>query len=217
MTTTRAHGTLAAMDFAEIARLIENLLRLGTVAETQHGKPPRVRVRTGGITTDWLPWAERRAGRTRTWSPPTKGEQVLLFSPSGDLRNAVVLTGIPTDANDVPSHSQDETVTEYPDGARTTYNHAASALFVTGVRTVVLEAAASVLVKCPDTTFDGNVTVKGLLSYQNGIAGQGGKNGNIVRGDFTHKDGKMSSNGTVVDDHGHGGVQRGNEWTEGTR
>lgn len=50
------------MDTAEILRLIENLLRTGTVAEIQHGKPPRVRVTSGGLDTDWLPWAERRAG-----------------------------------------------------------------------------------------------------------------------------------------------------------
>ncbi|MFC4519087.1 phage baseplate assembly protein V [Cupriavidus pinatubonensis] len=205
------------MDFAEIARLIENFVRIGIVADVQHGSPPRVRVQTGGIMTDWLPWLELRAGRTRTWNPPTKGEQVLLLSLSGDLRNAVVLTGIPSDRFDVPSHSPTETVTQYPDGARTVYDHAASALSVSGIKTVVVEAATSVLVKCPDTTFDGNVTVKGLLAYQNGIAGQGGKNGNVIRGDLTHQDGSLSSNGVVLHDHGHGGVQRGGSWTDGTR
>ncbi|TPQ33418.1 phage baseplate assembly protein V [Cupriavidus pinatubonensis] len=205
------------MDFAEIARLIENLLRIGVVTAVRHGTPPRVRVQTGGITTDWLPWMELRAGGTRTWSPPTEGEQVLLLSVSGDLRNAVILTGIPSDQHDVPSHSAVETVTEYPDGARTVYDHAAGALSVSGVKTVVVEAATSVLVKCPDTTFDGNVTVKGLLAYQNGIAGQGGENGNVIRGDLTHQGGNLSSNGVVVHDHGHGGVQRGGSWTDGTR
>ena len=65
------------MDLAELARLIENLIRIGTVADVRHGNPPTVRVRTGGITTTWRPWCERRAGTTRTWSPPTKGEQGL--------------------------------------------------------------------------------------------------------------------------------------------
>ena len=94
---------------------------------------------------------------------------------------------------------------------------------VHGVNTVFLEAATSVLVKCPDTTFDGDVTVKGnatvqgLLAFQNGIAGQGGENGNVIRGDLTHQDGKLSSNGVVLDNHGHGAVQRGGDWTEGTK
>lgn len=217
MTGPRAHGTLAGMDLAEILRLIENLLRVGTVAEVQHGMPPRVRVTAGGITTTWLPWVERRAGATRTWNPPTVGEQVLLFCPSGDPANGVILAGIPSDAKDVPSHDPSETVTQYPDGAMTRYNHAAGALFVGGFKTVVLEADTSVLVKCPSTTFDGDVTVKGLFSYQNGIAGQGGSNGNAIKGDFTHQDGALSSNGVVLDDHDHGAVQRGGDWTEGTR
>ncbi|SPR99550.1 Bacteriophage P2 Baseplate assembly protein GPV [Cupriavidus taiwanensis] len=174
-----------------------------------------MRVKAGGMTTDWLPWLERRAGATRTWNPPTVGEQVVLLCPSGELRNGVILTGVPTDAKDVPSHSADETVTHYPDGAVTRYNHAAGALFVGGVKTVVLEAATSVLVKCPSTTFDGDVTVKGLFSYQNGIAGQGGANGNTIKGDFTHQDGALSSNGVVLDSHDHGGVQRGGERTDG--
>ncbi|CAM2331725.1 Baseplate assembly protein [Ralstonia mannitolilytica] len=205
------------MDNAEFARLIENLIRIGTVAEVHHGRPPAVRVATGGITTTWLPWCEKRAGGTRTWNPPTKGEQVVLLCPSGDPSNGIVLCAIPSAANDAPSQSPNETVTLYPDGALVKYDHAAGMLKVEGVKTVFLEAATSVLVKCPDTTFDGNVTVKGLLAFLNGIAGQGGDNGNVITGDLTHQDGKLSSNGVVLDDHGHGAVQPGGAWTEGTR
>ncbi|CAJ0743356.1 phage baseplate assembly protein V [Ralstonia mannitolilytica] len=205
------------MDNAELARLIENLIRVGTVAQVRHGRPPAVRVTTGGITTTWLPWCEKRAGGTRTWNPPTKGEQVVLLCPSGDPSNGIVLCAIPSAANDAPSQSPNETVTLYPDGALVKYDHAAGMLKVEGVKTVFLEAATSVLVKCPDTTFDGNVTVKGLLAFLNGIAGQGGDNGNVITGDLTHQDGKLSSNGVVLDDHGHGAVQPGGAWTEGTR
>jgi len=217
VTATRAQGTLVGMDTAEILRLIENLLRTGTVAEIQHGKPPRVRIKSGGLDTDWLPWAERRAGGTRTWSPPTIGEQVLLFCPSGELRNGIVLCGIPSDAYDTPSHSPAETVTEYQDGATVVYDHTAGMLRVKGVTTVLVEASTQIIQRCPENIIDGNLTVKGLLSYQNGIAGTGGENGNVITGDFNHQDGKLSSNGVVLDDHGHGGVQRGGVWTEGTR
>ncbi|WP_066738183.1 phage baseplate assembly protein V [Cupriavidus sp. D384] len=205
------------MSSANLLRLLENLLRLGTITELQHTAPPRVRVQTGGLTTDWLPWIEHRAGSTRTWSPPTIGEQVLLLCPSGDLRNGIVLCGIPSDANDTPSHSPNETVTRYPDGATTRYNHTSGALTVIGVQHVLIEAATSVLVRSPTTTFDGDVTVKGLLSYQNGISGQAGANGNAIQGDITHSGGDLSSNGVVVHKHDHGGVRRGGDRTEGTR
>lgn len=205
------------MDTAELARLLENLIRLGTVAEVRHTTPPAVRVRTGGLTTRWRPWIEQRAGKTRTWNPPSLGEQVVLFCPSGDLANAVILCGVPTDAADVPSHDPNQTVTLYPDGAQVTYDHGAGLLTVKGVQTVFVEASTSVLVKCPDTMFDGNVTVKGLLSFMNGLAGQGGENGSVIQGDLTHQGGKLSSNGVVVHDHGHGGIKPGDAWTEGTK
>ncbi|QKL50910.1 phage baseplate assembly protein V [Ralstonia solanacearum] len=124
------------MDTAELARLLENVIRLGTVAEIDYVATPRVRVKTGGLLTTWRPWAERRAGATRTWCPPTIGEQVLLLCPSGDPSNAIVLCGISTDDNDVPSHNPAETVTQYPDGALVRYNHATGVLSVLGVQAV---------------------------------------------------------------------------------
>ncbi|WP_348635827.1 phage baseplate assembly protein V [Cupriavidus sp. AcVe19-1a] len=220
MTASRAHGTLAGMDSTtELARLIENLIRLGTIAEVDFGTPPRVRIATGGITTAWLPWVERRAGATRTWNPPTVGEQVIMFCPSGDVANGIVVAGIPSAAHDVPSHSADETVTLYSDGATTRYNHVSGALEIKGVQTVLLQAGQTVVVDCPDTTFKGKVTVEGLFTYQAGMSGQGGSGGagTQIRGNVTHTDGDLSSNGVVVDDHGHGGVLRGGDWTEGTR
>lgn len=206
------------MDSAtELARLIENLIRLGTIAQVDTGSPPRVRVKAGGITTDWLPWLERRAGTTRTWSPPTVGEQVVLLCPSGEPRNGVILTGVPTDANDVPSHSAAEMVTLYPDGALTRYNHASGALQVTGVKTVLLQASQELVVDCPNTTFKGKVTVEDLFTYQAGMSGQNGSAGakTSIKGAFTHTDGQLSSNGVVLDDHDHGGVQRGGSRTDG--
>lgn len=83
-------------DFATLARLIENLIRLGTITETQM-KPPRVRVKTGALTTGWLPWIAPRAGADREWNPPTVNEQVILLSPSGQLGNGIVLTGLFSD------------------------------------------------------------------------------------------------------------------------
>lgn len=48
-------GHAAGMHTAELARLLENLIRLGIVAEIDHGTPPRVRVKAGGLLTAWRP------------------------------------------------------------------------------------------------------------------------------------------------------------------
>ena len=89
-------------NFAALSRMLENLIRLGVIAEVQM-VPPRVKVKTGELTTAWLPWLALRAGSDREWDPPTVNEQVILVSPSGQLANGVVITGLPSDhipAND---------------------------------------------------------------------------------------------------------------------
>ena len=58
------------MNLVELLRLIHNLIRLGTIAEVDHARA-RVRVQSGELLTNWLPWIEARAGTTRDWDPPT--------------------------------------------------------------------------------------------------------------------------------------------------
>ncbi|MDY7559741.1 phage baseplate assembly protein V [Pseudomonas sp. 10B1] len=111
-------------DFAAIARMLENLIRFGTIAEVQM-VPPRVRVKTGDLLTGWLPWLALRAGADVDWDPPTVNEQVLLLSPSGQLANGVVVTGVYCNA--IPANGdrgglhrrtyRDGTVIEYDSNA----------------------------------------------------------------------------------------------------
>ncbi|MGY2155762.1 phage baseplate assembly protein V [Pseudomonas tolaasii] len=107
-------------DLAALSRMLENLIRFGVIAAVQM-EPPRVQVKTGTLTTAWLPWLALRAGSDREWDPPTIGEQVILFSPSGQLANGIVVTGvysehIPANANRAGLHRRtyaDGTVIEY--------------------------------------------------------------------------------------------------------
>lgn len=123
------------MHTVELARLLHNLIRLGTIAEIDHGdamaappRPARVRITTGELLTDWLPWLESRAGATRTWNPPTIGEQVVLLAPGGELAGAVVLGAINSNAYPAPSDDPNLTRWDMPDGAVIEYDHAASHL-----------------------------------------------------------------------------------------
>ena len=80
----------------EIIRRLEGLIRTGTIAAVRHARPARCRVKTGNLTTNWIPWlALRAAGENASvWWPPAVGEQCVLLSPGGDLLGAVALTGI---------------------------------------------------------------------------------------------------------------------------
>ena len=110
------HACMPADTFAdpaqqpiEILRRLENLARLGVVAQVRTGKPARCRVRTGELLTAWVPWMALRAGgaaKGRRWSAPAVGEQCLLIAPGGDLQSAIALPGIYSDA--MPQGSVEE-------------------------------------------------------------------------------------------------------------
>lgn len=132
-------------NFADILRLLHNLIRLGTIAEVDTATA-RVRVQSGENLTDWRPWLSARAGTTKAWDPPTIGEQVLLLSPSGDLAQAIVLTGIYSDANPAPAASAELWRHIFPDGTQLDYDHSANCLTIEAVGDVALSATGTVTV-----------------------------------------------------------------------
>jgi phage baseplate assembly protein V len=205
----------------DLLRRLDNLVRFGTVHAVDHAAV-RCRVATGGLVTGWLPWHTARAGETCTWDPPTVGEQVVVLSPSGNTDAGFVLYGFNSDTVAPPSHSADEHVTAYSDGARIAYNHAIGALTATGVKTATVQASVQAIVDTPETLITGNVRIRGtlnvekLLTYESGMAGFGGKGGStIISGPVTQRDGPLSSNGVVLDSHVHTGVQGGGSNTGG--
>lgn len=199
-------GNMAGMnEVAELFRLISNLIRIGTVfAVDLKSRPAKVRVASGDLESNWLPWLELRAGRTRTWNPLTVGEQVIVLCPDGDPAGGVVLAALNSEAIPAPSDSEAEHVTDYPDGARITYDHQAGKLTAVGIKSAFVEASESATLQCPEITLDGDVTVTGLLTYQAGMAGKNGKgNKTTIEGDITHVQGDLSSNGIVLHTHRH--------------
>ncbi|HAU5054560.1 TPA: phage baseplate assembly protein V [Klebsiella michiganensis] len=205
----------------ELARAIRNLIRSGVVTEVDIVQG-LCRVQSGGIQTTWLNWLTTRAGRSRTWWAPSVGEQVLLLAIGGELDTAFVLPGIYSDDNPAPSASADAWLVEFPDGAVMSYEPETGALTVTGIKTADVTASDSVAVSVPvvlikaetRVTLDTpevvctNKLTTGTLEVK-----QGGK----MSGNIEHSGGAFTSNGVQVDKHGHGGIRRGDEWTEGTK
>ncbi|WP_415775305.1 phage baseplate assembly protein V [Shewanella oncorhynchi] len=193
-------NTAAAI--AELTRRIDNLLRIGTVAEV---KGNLCRVKTGELLTQFRPFFTRRAGTAKTSWRPTVGEQVMLLSLSGDLTNAYILPALYSDENPEPDDNNNRDRTIYPDGAVIEYDPDTSALKVTGIKTATVQASEMVTIDCPNSVFTGNVQVKKKLTVE-----QGAK----VTGAIDHS-GKMTNTGGVSIDginfgtHKHGGVDAG--------
>lgn len=76
--------------FSEVVRKLTNLIRLGKIAEIDDAQ---VKVQIGRVTTGWIPIVSM-AGDTTSWTPITKGEQVVVFSPYGEFSQAFVLRSI---------------------------------------------------------------------------------------------------------------------------
>lgn len=133
----------------DLLRKIDDLIRIGTVTDVRSGE---CRVETKGNHTDWRPYLVLRAGRTRRRMRPSVGEQVILLSLGGDLRNAFVLAGIYQDEHPEPVADNDNgdlDRIEYPDGAVIEYNPATGKLNANGIKSATLYASATVKLITP--------------------------------------------------------------------
>lgn len=212
-------NTLATLQ--ELARALRNMIRTGVIVETDLNAG-RCRVQTGGITTDWLQWLTQRAGRSRTWWAPSVGEQVMILAVGGELDTAFVLPAIFSDDHPVPSASADALHIAFPDGAVIEYEPDTGALTVSGIKTADVTASESITATVPlvlvkaktRITLDTPevVCTKKLITGTIEV-----QKGGTMKGDIEHSGGKLTSNGVQVDDHDHGKVMKGGDWTEGTK
>lgn len=201
--TARTDG-MDALALPELERRVANTVRFGHIIEVDHAKG-LIRVQSGELETDWLPWAAGRAGAgKRTWSAPEVDEQVVLLAPTGDLRQAVAIPGMYQDAHGAPSSDGNVDKTEYGDGTVIQYDRGAHALTadlgaskVYADRTKIELTIGGVVLRLAG----GNITLIGNIQHTGNFASSGGT--------FTH-DGN-----NVGGDHDHGGVTVGSDRTSG--
>ncbi len=209
------------MTLNELERLISNLLRVGVVEEVDTEKMV-CRVRTGDILTDWIRWGADRAGAGRSWWAPVAGEQVIIGAVNGELTTAFVLCSLYSDANGAPSHSAQAMHKTFSDGAVIEYEPETGELTVTGIQKATVNAAQKIDATAPEVTVTASTqinfnTPKVVCSDNLTCATLNVEKGGEMTGNITHKDGEFSSNGVVVDNHSHGGVERGGSWTDGIK
>lgn len=204
-------------DLSELVRTIPNLIRTGKIAEINADK---VRVRLSpSLLTTWLQWVALRAGDVIDWCPPSIGEQVIVFSPNGDLTQGKVLAGLFSAESPAPQTSLKIRSIHYPDGAVVLYDfgkHSLSAILPAGSSALV--KADAVTADAPQTTCTGDVTIKGNLvvegfsALNNGAKVQGGDGGAavIIEGDVTAT-GDVKAGDISLRNHPHGEIKRGDE------
>jgi len=205
-------------DLSELVRTIPNLIRTGKIAEINADK---VRVRLSpSLLTTWLQWIALRAGDVIDWCPPSIGEQVIVFSPNGDLTQGKVLAGLFSAESPAPQTSLNIRSIHYPDGAVVLYDfgkHSLSAILPAGSSALV--KADAVTADAPQTTCTGDVTIKGNLvvegfsALNNGakvLGGDGGGAAIVIEGDVTAT-GDIKAGDISLRNHPHGEIKRGDE------
>lgn len=159
-------------DDEDIPADLSTLIRLGTIVSVTLDSP-RCVVRYGDPDTDEecetppIRWLAGRAGKTRNWSPPSEGEEVVILSPDGQIGNAVALLGLNNDSAPPPGNTPAEVV-EYEDGARVGYdpeNHALTAILPAGA-TATIDATGGITIR-------GDVTIEGKLTASDDVIGGG--------------------------------------------
>lgn len=176
MQTVHHLPIIIGMTTEDLARLLQNVIRIGTVAHIDHAAR-RVRVSTDGLLTNWVKWHTARAGNSRTWDPPSVGEQVILLAPGGDLSGAFVLAALDSSQNPPPSTSADKVVRIMPDGALFEYDHAAKELRI--------NVPGRIRITASQITIDGPVTQSGGDLSSNGIVLHTHVHGDVAPGGAT--------------------------------
>jgi phage baseplate assembly protein V len=180
-------------DPADIQRLIGDLLRLGTV-ETVDPVAARCTVRVGDIVSGSIRWIAGRAGSASIFSAPTKGEQVLLFCPEGDIEAAIALPGIYSAKNKPPIARKGLHAFTFEDGSALSYDAEAHhlELKLAGQATASIVAAGGL-------TIEGDVTIKGKAAVEGDVTATG----------KIDADGDVTGKGISLASHMHDKVMAG--------
>jgi hypothetical protein len=113
-----------------------------------------------------------------------------------DLSDGIFIPGINSIPNVIPNFDMNAIVMRKFDG---------SAYFKIDRGGNIEGDGAHMLIKCP-------ATFEKLVTYQDGIAGTGGANGNKLSGGFAVDGGELTHNGkNVGSDHKHNGVVSGGD------
>ncbi|WP_272534002.1 phage baseplate assembly protein V [Providencia sp. PROV212] len=209
------------MSLQELYRLLSNLFRQGVVIEVDLDNDC-CRVQSGELVTDWIRWLVHRAGESRSYWAPTVGEQVLIGAIGGELTTGFVLGSLYSNANPAPTHSANALHHTFPDGAVIEYEPKNGILKAVGIQKAVIEASEEISATTKKVICKASVEIKfdtpNVICTNNLTTGTlNVEKGGEMTGNITHKNGKFSSNGVVIDSHYHGGVERGGSRTDGPK
>lgn len=143
-----AHDQSMLEQTAEILRMIQNLIAIGTVVAVDHASA-RVKVSiNGGQSSRWIPVPGNVTQNFRGTSHLRVGTQVIVGSPSGDPANGVILQIFYSNA--LPTVSTDGAIdtVQWNDGTTVSYNTSSKRLELHSSGDLVVSAAGAIGIQC---------------------------------------------------------------------
>ena len=208
----------ALVDLADRIARLENRVSNTVLHGTVHSVNPSdgtVRLRLGGpdnepFLSPHIPYSQI-AGSMKLHAPPSVGQQMTMFSPSGDLRQAVAMPMTWSDANPTPAAEGDGNVLTFG-GFRIDLKdgeliiHGPKVKFIAGSSIIEAEDGALTLTNGSEIALNA-----GVIRLNGAVVGGGSGNaGATFNGDFHAANGEFTHNGkNVGSDHKHTGVQGG--------
>ena len=120
---------------------------------------------------------------------------------------AVVAGSLYSEEHPAPGTKQNEVILLAPDGAEIRYDAEKGALTVKGIKTAEISAETRITLDTPAVECTKHLKVRTFELTDGGT----------LKGDITHSNGNLLSNGVTVHTHVHNGVQSGGSMTGGPK
>lgn len=161
------------------------------------------------METDWLHMMTAAAGGNQFYSLPDAGELVAcILDARGE--SGVVLGAIYNEADTTPTDSTDIWMKRFSNGTVISHDRISGKVTVDTPGDVLVKAGGKVTVDAPDTIVTGNLLVKGLLTYQGGMAGSGGSGtAAAIQGTVRVTQGDVVADGKSLKTHTHADLTSG--------
>lgn len=212
---------------ADTNRRLENLIRLGKIKSIQPGQPfTTVTVNLGDITTANIRYLNLRAGKDRTWDPPSIDEEVIVLSPGGELALGVAISGLNNMLYPAPFNDLNKKIRLFEDGCLISYDiqtHDLQAILpADGTATITAPGGLTINA---DTTINGDVNISGTTHSAKSIstdqnisaAGSIASAGNISTEGSVAATGDVTAGSISLTGHKHSGVKAGTDDSGGPK
>jgi len=210
-------------DARQLSQRTRGNISLGYIGRVGEGENEGLyRVGIDGILSDWIEAGKTRAGSKRTRSTYTKGEQVVVASPDGDISQGVIICSINSEQYPEPTEDHEIDITQYDDGTVISYHEGTNTLEVlvagAGIINIKCQTANVIAEKqitfdTPRAIFTGIVQVMKQIIGEGGMTVSGGSGGEVAtfRGSVAVSGGDVKVDGVGVKSHTHKEQGDGND------